>query len=80
LLPPGSLKSKIKVIFGFSDPKNIRVQIFISKQAKFLFNSAFWPKSTTVAVEGFHTKGWTKFFIVDFVNFYGQNNFINDLE
>jgi hypothetical protein len=25
-------------------------------------------------VEGFHTKGWTKIFIVDFVNFYGQNN------
>jgi hypothetical protein len=28
-------------------------------------------------VEGFHTKGWTKFFIVDF---YCQNNIFNDLE
>jgi hypothetical protein len=27
-----------------------------------------------ITVEGFHTKGWTKFFIVNFVTFYRQNN------
>jgi hypothetical protein len=27
-------------------------------------------------VEGFHTKGWIKFFIVDFVYFHGQNNIL----
>jgi hypothetical protein len=45
---------------------------------KFVYMKCLPKQESTV--EGFHTKGWTKFFIVNFVTFYGQNNILKVLK
>jgi hypothetical protein len=59
----------------------------MDKIAKYAKNPTKKCKNTLVSllshqrtVEGFHTKGWTKIFLVIFRNFFGQNSVLKGPE
>jgi hypothetical protein len=59
---------------------------FLIKAENFMLSwkiAYYWKQNVSSSapactVEGFHTKGWTKFFSVHIFNFCGQNNIIYD--